>query len=92
MKTLHRTSIGLIAGALLLGTAACSESYDREEFISEAETEMGITNEQATCLADNLESALGSDRLTEIGLNEEEMSAEDEAAFTEAALECLFES
>jgi hypothetical protein len=91
MKIQHRAPIGLIAGALLLGTAACSDNYDREEFISEAETELDLTNEQATCLTDNLEATLGSDELSDLNFKDERAPSDEQVeALMTAAGECGF--
>jgi len=73
----------LLAIAALLG--ACGSSYDREEFISELQTDAGITTEQATCVVDTLEEEWGTDRLDDRG----DLTAEEETRLGEVAVACL---
>lgn len=68
--------------------AACSSSYDRDEFIAELETEAGLTTEQATCVVDGLEDQLGEDRLDDRG----DLTEEEEAILTDLAVGCLLNS
>jgi len=68
--------------------AACGSAYDREEFISELVTESGVTEAQATCMADGMEDQIGVDRLNDRG----NPTAEEESLMGDIALECVLGS
>ena len=79
---------GAVAGAVavvaLLAGCSSSESYDREDFISTLE-EGGVPNDQATCIADGVEGRIDLEALED----QEELTAEQQAALSQITQECL---
>lgn len=80
----------LLAVVLAFGSvaAACGDSYDRQELIDELVTDTGITEEQATCMADGMEEQIGVDRLNDRG----NPTAEEEQVMADIAIDCLLGS
>ena len=84
----NRTSIVALALAISGLAAACSSSYDRAELVDELMADTGITEEQANCIADGMESEIGEDRLNDRG----NPTAEEEAIMTDIAIDCMLGS
>ncbi len=84
-----------LAAAALLGaaviTSGCSSTYSREETIDNLMEDGGLTEEQATCVVDELEDAVGTDKLDEaVDKDPEELDPEVQDALTTAFSDCVF--
>ncbi len=90
MNTTMTRALGpVLAGLSLVGLAACGGGYERQDAVDEL-VEGGFTTEQATCMMTELETSIGTDRLGDRSfLGSEELTAEEEAAVTDATLKCL---
>ena len=87
--TMTTRALGLtVAGLSLIGLAGCGSSYDRADAKSQL-VESGATEAQADCMLDELEVSIGKDRLGERGASADDLTAEEQAAFTEAFTKCL---
>lgn len=82
MKKITRIAGVTLAATFLL--TACS-SYDREEFISDLQTEQGLDEPMATCIADGAEEGIGVERLGSRG----SMTTEEEEILVEVMTDCL---
>lgn len=82
MKISSRVLVACVAGAVAL--TGCS-SYDRAEFIDEMQTDIGISEQVATCIADGMEAEIGVDRMGARG----NPTAEEEEIATQVAIDCV---
>ncbi len=91
MHTMTRRALGpVVVGLGLLGLAGCGGGgYDRQDAVDQLVTG-GATETQANCMLDEMETTIGKDRLGERSLtSSDELTAEEQAAVTNAALKCL---
>lgn len=89
MNTTMTRALGpVLAGLSLVGLAACGGGYDRQDAKSQL-VEAGATDQQADCMLNDLEVTIGKDRLGERGATSDDLTAEEQAAFTAAFTKCL---
>lgn len=86
--TMTRTLGPVLAGLSLIGLAGCGGGYDRQEGI-DTMVESGLTEEQATCVVDELEVSIGKDRLGERGVGSDDLSPEETQAVFDATTKCV---
>lgn len=87
MKKLFSTAVFSLASLALI--AGCGESVDRDGTIDDIveQSDGSITRDQASCMVDGWIAELGEDRALE--LNDEDPTAEEEAAIQDITLGCL---
>jgi hypothetical protein len=73
-----------LLGMSLGGLAACSDSYDRGDFVKSMEN-AGATNEQANCIADGVEGRIDIEKLEK----QNDLTSEQEQIITDVTLECM---
>ncbi len=88
MNTTMTRALGpVLAGLSLVGLAGCGGGYDRQEVI-DTMVEQGLTEEQATCVVDELEVSIGKDRLGARGVGSEDLTPEETQAVIAATTKC----
>ncbi len=92
---LRRLAVGLVAPAVLaLGLAACgSDDVSKDKFTSELEDKSGLTEEQASCVADRLYEEFDQSEINDLYSADTEDEAPEGGleAITTATEECLAE-
>ena len=85
----HHASALLGAAAVLLTITGCSGGYDREELVSDFQEQSDLTEEQANCIADELEAQLDADSLANIGRSGYVPTQDEVATIAEASFTCI---
>lgn len=90
MNTTMTRALGpVLAGLSLVGLAACGGGYNRQDAIDEMMSGSGLTEEQATCVVDELEVSIGTERLGERGVGTDDLTAEETTAILDATTKCV---